>query len=765
MPVSVPVRFRVSAAIATISLWLVAATAQETAPAASDPYAQVRTALADQISRLDQQIPEAEAVATEERASQLGVSVQDLQDHALRLREIRSVCEDHLVALDDLSESKEALAAVNAEIRSYTGLKEPPPYTPWFVDELRDAVDAKVAQYEFAQRSLAQAKELAARLAQELKTRESELAVINDKLSVAADDAARRTLEWQVQQAQAARELLMARKALAEFSVELGQARLELRDRERELSERRQKDAESKQTHRPDDLESKRAEIASMRDALAKERAAADVQKDKAKKRLEEARENLKNAVEDEEYAVYQSQVELRRAEAEAAQEKATLLRDQLDYLYHQEDIWSTRYGLHTGAKFPLRQQRERLSDYRGSLEAARHALETREDVLRAEVRELTRRLAQMQQSVNTLDNTQAILKLRNAQLDQISAAMQVIERTEKLAARAIAEIIEVEKRQSFGERVQQLKETAQRVWDRELFNIDGRPLTVRKLGIALLILGVGLGITRVVTRLIRRAFRARPHVDPNAAAIVERLAHYGMLAFIVLFALQTVNIPLTVFTFLGGALAIGVGFGAQNLINNFISGLILMAERPIKIGDVVEVDGQRGRIAEIGARCSRLSLFSGIDILVPNSSFLEKNVVNWTLSDPRVRFSVRVGVDYGANTREVSRIIMNALEEHGKILRDPRPSVVFDDFGDNALMFEGLFWLNLIEVPDSRTVCSDIRHMIDKGLREAGIGIAYPQRDVHLDTRRPLDVRLVGSELDTGNGAEKARAGEDSNA
>src|SRR4029079_13795478 len=125
-----------------------------------------------------------------------------------------------------------------------------------------------------------------------------------------------------------------------------------------------------------------------------------------------------------------------------------------------------------------------------------------------------------------------------------------------------------------------------------------------------------------------RRALRARPHIDPNATAAFERVVHYGLLALVVLGALYTVNIPLTIFTFFGGALAIGVGFGAQNLINNFISGLILMVERPIKIGDIVEIDGQRGRVVEIGARCSRVYLFTGIDILVPNSVFLEKSVV-----------------------------------------------------------------------------------------------------------------------------------------
>lgn len=117
----------------------------------------------------------------------------------------------------------------------------------------------------------------------------------------------------------------------------------------------------------------------------------------------------------------------------------------------------------------------------------------------------------------------------------------------------------------------------------------------------------------------------------------------------LIVFALITVNIPLMVFAFLGGALAIAAGFGAQNILNNFISGLILLLERPIKVGDIVEVEGIRGQIANIGGRCCQVRRFDGIDILIPNSSFLEKNVANWTLSDQQLRFTITLAAAYGS--------------------------------------------------------------------------------------------------------------------
>jgi potassium-dependent mechanosensitive channel len=217
------------------------------------------------------------------------------------------------------------------------------------------------------------------------------------------------------------------------------------------------------------------------------------------------------------------------------------------------------------------------------------------------------------------------------------------------------------------------------------------------------------------------------------------------LLAFVVLFAMYTVNIPLTVFTLFGGALAIGVGFGAQNLINNFISGLIMLLERPIKVGDIVDVDGVRGRVSTIGARCSHVRRFDGIEMLVPNSAFLEKNVTNWTLSDRLIRFSVTVGVAYGSPVRDVSKLMMMVLEEHGKILKYPEPLVLFEDFGESALVFTSYYWIELAGETDSRIVASDIRFRIDRLFREAGISIAFPQRDIHLDGIGPVDVRIVG--------------------
>lgn len=153
-----------------------------------------------------------------------------------------------------------------------------------------------------------------------------------------------------------------------------------------------------------------------------------------------------------------------------------------------------------------------------------------------------------------------------------------------------------------------------------------------------------------------------------------------------------------------------------------------------------------------IGARCSQIHLASGVDILLPNSVFLEKKVINWTLSDSKVRFSVKVGVAYGSPVRTVSALLMRAVREHAGILSDPEPVVIFSDFGDSALIFEVFFWLRMSGGSDSRVVCSDLRFRIEELFREAGVVMAFPQREVHLNLATPVSVRLTGNDVQSAN-------------
>ena len=297
---------------------------------------------------------------------------------------------------------------------------------------------------------------------------------------------------------------------------------------------------------------------------------------------------------------------------------------------------------------------------------------------------------------------------------------------------------------ESLKEKLTELLDHVRAIWDFQILVIDNQPITIKKLITAFIILIVGILIARYVLKVIGRRLFAYAHLKESTASGVQKIFLYLAYLLVLLFALRTVNIPLEAFAFLGGAIAIGVGFGAQNLINNFISGFIIMGERPIKIGNIVEVEGVLGQIEEIGARSTRIRTGENIHILVPNSSFLEKNITNWTLSDQQIRAYVTVGVRYGSPVREVERLLLEAVRGEAKVLRFPEPFIIFNDFGDNALIFQVHFWISIIRIIDRRLLESNIRFRIDDLFREAGIVIAFPQRDIHLDSQTPIEFRIA---------------------
>lgn len=283
-------------------------------------------------------------------------------------------------------------------------------------------------------------------------------------------------------------------------------------------------------------------------------------------------------------------------------------------------------------------------------------------------------------------------------------------------------------------------------VWGYKLTTLEGEPITVGKLVVGLVLLVAGFWLSRLLAAIVGRRVLPRLGLNEGAAAAVQSIIYYVLLVTVVLGALRAVNVPLTVFTVLGGALAIGIGFGSQNIVNNFISGLILLAERPIRVGDLVQVGDTYGVVRRIGARSTRIVTSENVDIIVPNSSFLQSNVTNWTLSNDEIRASVEVGVAYGSPTRDVKTLLLRAVEGHGRILTSPGPFVLFTDFGDNSLVFQVHFWIRMRTMMERRTIESDVRFRIDELFREAGVTIAFPQRDVHLNTLSPLEVRIAGA-------------------
>ena len=285
------------------------------------------------------------------------------------------------------------------------------------------------------------------------------------------------------------------------------------------------------------------------------------------------------------------------------------------------------------------------------------------------------------------------------------------------------------------------------RVWEYEIVKIEGNPVKVGRVIIALLLLVIGILLSKRLAAKIKQQLLERLKLDEASAFVSQQIMYYLLLVLLALFVLNFTGIPLTFFAVVGGAAAIGVGFGSQTIVNNFLSGLILMIERPIKIGDIVEVENILGTVEWVGARSTRIKTFDNLRLVLPNGTLLQNKVVNWSLADDIVRREIFVGVRYGSPVREVERLLKQAVSEHRFVEEYPQPIVMFGDFGDNALIFSVLIWVRMSKTGKShiyiRQVESDIRFRIDELFREHDIVIAFPQRDIHIDTLKPLEVKV----------------------
>ena len=208
----------------------------------------------------------------------------------------------------------------------------------------------------------------------------------------------------------------------------------------------------------------------------------------------------------------------------------------------------------------------------------------------------------------------------------------------------------------------------------------DGVLVTWLQIVYSIVFVIVAWFMSRLVAYLIVRKLLNTTRISQDSKAIIQRIIFYSLIVLVLLSVLTYLGIPLATFAFISGAVAIGFGFGAKNIIENFLSGWILMSERPIRIGDVIEMDGFLGVIIEIGNRSTQIRRNDGAQIIVPNSQVLESKLINWTLYDPYIRTSVRVGVAYGSDVELVKDQLTYVLNSHELINETPAPVVVFED-------------------------------------------------------------------------------------
>ena len=292
------------------------------------------------------------------------------------------------------------------------------------------------------------------------------------------------------------------------------------------------------------------------------------------------------------------------------------------------------------------------------------------------------------------------------------------------------------------NETLQTIKQFCVKVWSTELFG----SVTIGSILLLLILFASVIIIERIVQKQLIRRFLSRTKLQPSLQFGLSRIIGYTLIAVGFYVAFQLVGVDLSSLAIIAASLGVGIGFGLQNIINNLVSGIIILAERPISIGDRIEVAGVAGRVTKIQLRSTTVVTNDNITMIVPNADFISNTVTNWSHGDPKVRIRVPVGVAYGSDLKLLQRLLLEAAAEHPKALRDPSPVVLFTEFGDSSLNFElGVWTEEMTATPIHFT--SEMNFIIDQKLRENDIEIPFPQRDLHVRSGLPAAAEASNEE------------------
>src|SRR5919106_1443617 len=271
------------------------------------------------------------------------------------------------------------------------------------------------------------------------------------------------------------------------------------------------------------------------------------------------------------------------------------------------------------------------------------------------------------------------------------------------------------------------------------LFEINKTAITPSSIIMFLLVIAVFGLASRILQRVLRAQIFARMRIDEGIQYTLYRISHYLIMIIGAVVAFQFIGIDLTGLAIILGFLSVGIGFGLQNITSNFVAGLILLLERPIKVGDRIMVGNQEGDVVEINMRSTTIRTLNNIAVIVPNSEFVSSKVENWSYGDETVRVDVNVGVSYESDLETVIRSLRETAAEHPEVLKNPAPDVLHAGFGDSAWKMRLRIWL-----ADSRRhleVHSEINCAIVRKFQENGVEIPFPQRDLHVRSPLPLPI------------------------
>jgi small-conductance mechanosensitive channel len=755
---SVARKLRAALALALVATWGAVAHAQLTSPIlqgrAAESARSPAPSLPEQLDEARAQLRQTQALRDRQAAEQ-----QDTAPDKQRLLDwLVDLQREKVKRLEDLLAFRTVPASPVKADSLVKALQGPPPYSAVQVDALRDEIDGLKEKLAAAEAGFRANQTEMQNLHQQRKARAAASRQAGERMLGAGSDAdapgAREELEILA---------LLERVADVETAVTaLDQEHLELQVSawRRRIEDLQAVVAKALPAQRlsPEDIAAQGQRVRSEQAKLASE--IGSMTRQSAQHRAERERLGAEGRATD-------GNADRQGALLDLALKTDTAILKGLDQLQILNsvsgDAWAKRLAVLSGTEPEQRRTAlKALEELAGKLADWRSQSRTRQEALRTEIRAQRIRVDNLAGDRREQAREKEILNLLLRQTAMDERVELAAARLEKQVSRWLADFADPGD-QGWRDRALRLRDGAaavlETIWQQELFvaedvsEVDGRRVSVKygvtvgkSVGIILVFI-VGYWLLARISRFIQHQLVRWFKVSPQLASVMRRWSMIALSVALVVVLLNLARIPLSVFAFLGGALAIGVGFGAQTIIKNFISGLIMLFERKVRVGDVVELGGVTGYVTAVDLRATTVRAFNGVEALVPNANFIENQVVNWTYSSRQIRRELTMDIAYGTDVRLAESLFLAAAAEHACVLKDPAAEVLFDGFGDSALKVVLIYWVEFDGPRGPRRVDSDLRHDIYGRLSASGISIPFPQRVVHVNLAPPISLDTASQE------------------
>ncbi len=741
--------------VLTLGLTLTAA-AQDvnpTAPAGKSHTPEAAASMAELRDKRTNALAELQAASQPESAQQAAppvASQEELLERRALLQQVVRGYDEQLEDAQRLEDARQRHAEIVRTSSTWNGFSEEPPFSIFLADQLWNTATSLRLTAEGLQSQLSLIQLRFDRARDSLRAAEERLRQASERLEAVKERGQSGRERWtrdleDLRRRAAAVTVSAAESSRTRIEEELADTRARLNFAQRQLEA-----AEQQTLFAEADLHKVRTRLAQERRSLEEEWQQVVTDRNAlvhtlrtSERRLEErlASPAAKGSAK-EPPGITQARdtVELGRAQLDTLVLTGDLLKQLLDVVENERHMWERRFTLtHDLEPAKARETHERFAPLFTHLQASRNSFRQQLGVVVGHIGDLDHR-RRTAATDRARRHFQEMLDTHRRREEVFSRALQRVDQAMRFLERWQSELREQRHLLPLSARLhdwrQRAVEIAATVWHFEVFAVEDtievegksitgrRGVTVGKILSALLILLIGYWICLYLARLIGRLAVTRFGLSQDVANLVRQWSQAVLITMLIIISLVSVKIPLTVFAFLGGAFAIGVGFGAQNLLKNVISGVLVLIERPLRVGDWIEVDNVRGRVTTIGLRSSTVRDAKGMETLIPNSSFLERNLTNWTYSSHSSRFSLRVGAPYGSAPQQIRDLLATLVREHPKVLKIPTPQVLLEDFGGQGFVFTVNYWLEMRFDMDSNEVASDLRLLIEHRFTEAGVKV-----------------------------------------